>query len=213
MDKIDRDIKRSYTLPTNFYKSEAIFQSSLEAVFANSWLYVGDLAEVNKPGHIHPFTLMENVLDEPLVFNCNKKEELHCLSNVCTHRGKIIVEKAGSMPMLRCGYHGRCFRLDGSFKSTPGFEGAENFPSKEDDLSTIAWRDTMGLLFTSLSPTIDFDTVFDPIVKRLNWLSLDELVYDAATSKDYYIVSGWIPPFLRRHPTYNIFRYFCNLYF
>lgn len=78
-----------------------------------------------------------------------KNNQLHCLSNVRTHRGKIIVEKASKNRMLSCGYHGRCFRLDGSFKSMPAFEEAKNFPTPADDLASIAFKKWAGLLFVS----------------------------------------------------------------
>ncbi len=191
MQNIDKDIRKSATLPTSFYKSQAQFEKSIESIFASSWLYVGDLADVNTPSHVYPFTLLENVLDEPLVISCDKQSNLRCLSNVCTHRGKIIVEKAAKMPLLRCGYHGRCFRLDGSFKSTPGFENAENFPSPADDLTEVSLKETMGLVFASLAPKMSFEEVFQPILDRLSWLPLNDLIYNSANSKDYYIDAHW----------------------
>ena len=191
MYNIDKDIRKSATLPTSFYKSQAQFEKSIESIFASSWLYIGDLSDVNSPGYVYPFTLLEKVVDESLVISCDKQGALRCLSNICTHRGKIIVEAAGKMPMLRCGYHGRCFRLDGSFKSTPGFENAVNFPTPADDLTEVSLKETMGLLFTSLAPKMSFQEVFQPILDRLSWLPLNDLVYDAASSKDYYIDAHW----------------------
>ncbi|MCB9282617.1 MAG: Rieske 2Fe-2S domain-containing protein [Lewinellaceae bacterium] len=35
------------------------------------------------------------MLDEPLLFTRDGYDNAHCLSNVCTHRGKVIAEGKG----------------------------------------------------------------------------------------------------------------------
>ncbi|MGL1283063.1 Rieske 2Fe-2S domain-containing protein, partial [Vibrio parahaemolyticus] len=60
-----------------------------------------------------------------------------CLSNVCTHRGNLLVTESCNSNQLRCGYHGRCFSLNGSFASTPGFETALDFPAERDNLTKV----------------------------------------------------------------------------
>ena len=53
-----------------------------------------------------------SLLDEPLLLVRDGAGTLRCLSNVCTHRGKILVEKPCEANGIRCGYHGRRFALD-----------------------------------------------------------------------------------------------------
>ena len=80
-------------------------------------------------------------LDEPLVLTRDLSDQIRCLSNVCTHRGTVVVEGAGHEQQLRCRYHGRRFTLDGRFHSMPEFEGATNFPSPADDLPQVGLGD------------------------------------------------------------------------
>ncbi len=68
-------------------------------------------------GYCHPFTFLEGYLNEPLVLTKDSNGALHCLSNVCTHRGTIVVHEPCKVSQLRCRYHGRSFALDGKFKS------------------------------------------------------------------------------------------------
>lgn len=129
-------------------------------------------------------------MDEPLVFT-QKNDTFSCVSNVCTHRGKIIIEKAGKCRILRCGYHSRCFRLNGTFKSMPCFEKTENFPTEADNLTNIPFGKYLDMLFVSLNPRISFDDLFRPLKERVGWMPLDNLQFDLTTSKDYYVNANW----------------------
>jgi choline monooxygenase len=189
--QIAEDIRKASTLPASFYREKSVFEEVREKIFSNTWLYVADSNVVKNPGDVYPFTLLEGVLDEPLVLTRDKEGQLHCLSNVCTHRGKIVVEKPGNMGMLRCGYHGRCFRLDGSFKSMPEFQQAENFPTTDDNLAHIAIQEWMGMIFLSLNPTYSFEEATFPIRQCTAWMPLDTLEFEAEGTKEYFIQSNW----------------------
>ncbi len=192
MMKINNDIRQASTLPGSFYRDKAIFDEVKEKIFAASWLYVADVSVVKNPGDVYPFTLLPGVLDEPLLLVRDREGVLRCLSNVCTHRGKVIVEEAGSAgTMLRCGYHGRCFRLDGSFKSMPEFQHAEDFPTAADNLHQVPMREWMGMVFVSLNPAFDFEAATQPIRERVNFLPTDKLVFEKEGTTDYFVNANW----------------------
>jgi choline monooxygenase len=88
-------------------------------------------------GACHPFTLLEKYLDEPLLLTKDGNGMLHCLSNVCTHRGNLLVYKNCTSSNLRCGYHGRLFDLDRKFRSMPEFKEVKDFPTADDDLTSF----------------------------------------------------------------------------
>jgi len=147
---------------------------------------------VQNAGDLYPFTLLEGVLDEPLLLSKDKQGTARCLSNVCTHRGKIIVESAGNKRMLSCGYHGRCFHLDGRYKSMPAFEAVDDFPTKADDLTNISLKEWLGMYFVSLDPQVSFEEMIAPINERVSFLPLDTMRYDAENSTDYYMDANWV---------------------
>jgi phenylpropionate dioxygenase-like ring-hydroxylating dioxygenase large terminal subunit len=126
-----------------------------------------------------------------LVLTRQRDGTLYCLSNVCTHRGKLIVEKPGHSTMLRCGYHGRCFRLDGTFKSMPEFSETIGFPTQADDLTKVAIREWLGLLFVSLHPSLDFEKMIRPIQERVRGLPPDTLEFSQEGSRDYLVNAHW----------------------
>jgi choline monooxygenase len=189
--KIATDIRHAHTLPGSFYRDNSMFEKVKEQVFAKSWLYVADADVVKRPGDVYPFTLLPGILDEPLLLAMDSENTVHCLSNVCTHRGKIIVEAAGNYKQLRCGYHGRCFRLDGAFKSMPEFKEAQNFPSGEDHLAKIPLKKWLGMYFVSLDPAFDFEEAVQPIMDKVGWMPLDTLQFAEEGTKDYQIKANW----------------------
>ena len=188
---IDADIRKANTLPGSFYSDAEGYNHLLNEAFLKSWQWIGDSSELNEHGYCKPFELLPGSLSEPLLLSRDQEGELHCLSNVCTHRGKIIVEKAGKMRQLSCGYHGRCFALDGKFKSMPEFKEALDFPREIDNLSNISLKHLGVFLFCSLKPKIDFETVFKPIIDRLSWFPFDKLIFDAKNSAEYSIDAHW----------------------
>ncbi len=188
---IDPQISAAHTLPGSFYKSEESFQIVTEKVFARTWQYVEDEQILPHINHYHPFTLLPGVLDEPLLLTRDKENTLRCLSNVCTHRAKVIVQQPGKGKLLQCGYHGRCFRLDGQFKSMPGFDGVQNFPSDADNLPPASLVSWLKLLFVSIEPKVPFDEVFAPILERVSFMGLDNMCYSAEHSRDYPVKANW----------------------
>ncbi|MEM9921056.1 MAG: aromatic ring-hydroxylating dioxygenase subunit alpha [Bacteroidota bacterium] len=188
---VQPDIRKASTLPTDFYTSDAVFEECTEKIFTKSWLYLADALTVAQSGQYQPINLLPQLLDEPLLISRDHNGKLHCLSNVCTHRGKIIAETAGKGRMLSCGYHGRCFRLDGSFKSMPGFEQTEDFPTAKDDLPSLPIHNWHGMLFSSLDPAVPFRQWIAKVDQRIGWLPLDTLEYHAETSADYHVDAHW----------------------
>jgi choline monooxygenase len=154
MFEIDTDIRKARTLAADFYTHEQYFQASKEKIFARGWHFLGKADLVG----LKPFTLLPDLLDEPILLT-RTGDALNCLSNVCTHRGKILVEKScDEANLIRCGYHGRRFALDGKFLSMPEFEGVENFPVAADDLTKIAAASFGGFVFVSLDPAAELET-------------------------------------------------------
>ena len=90
---IDPDITRARTLPASFYADPASYRAQLERVFARTFHFVADSAEVAEPGSVVPLTLLEGSLDEPILLTRDGANNLHALSNVCTHRGALVANE------------------------------------------------------------------------------------------------------------------------
>ncbi len=189
--EISPEIRRAFTLPARAYSNPDLYELQKDRVFARSWQYAGDAGRVKAPGHVLPFTLLDGCLDEPLVLASDDSATVRCLSNVCTHRGALVVEGEGHLRSLRCRYHGRRFAMDGSFVSMPEFDGAEGFPSPADNLPRLPLEKWGPLLFTGITPSVPFSEWIAPVEHRVGWMPFDEFRRDQATSRDYLIHANW----------------------
>jgi choline monooxygenase len=184
------DIARAKTIDTAFYLSEACYEASKEKIFAPSWQFIGD-TDLLKEDNVHPFTLLDSYLDEPLLLTRDKGGQLNCMSNVCTHRGNLVVYESCKMSQLRCKYHGRLFALDGRFMSMPEFREVEDFPTAADDLHNLPVFHWGKLLFTTLQPTFQAEDFLGEMMRRIEWFPVDRLQYRPDLSKDYYVNANW----------------------
>lgn len=160
-------------------------------VFARSWQWVGDSARMRAPAHLLPVTLLEGCLDEPLVLSSDEDARLRCLSNVCTHRGAIVVEGETHARSMRCRYHGRRFNLDGTLGSMPEFETTVGFPSESDNLRQLQLDKFGPLLFSGIDPAMSFDEWIAPVRERVEWMPLETFRRDTKSSHDYLIEANW----------------------
>jgi choline monooxygenase len=189
--EIDPDIRRASTPPGRLYTDPRVLERQRERVFATSWQLVGDERSVREPGSVQPITLLEGLLDEPLVLARDARGELRCLSNVCTHRGNLVVESACRRSSLVCAYHGRRFRLDGTLESAPELDLALDFPTRRDDLPRADVETLFGFLFASLRPAHAFEELAHDLRERMSWFPFDELAADARRSRDYDVRANW----------------------
>jgi choline monooxygenase len=181
--EVNPDIRRAQTLSSEFYTDEKYFAAAREKIFARTWQLAGTTDEAS---NLKPF----NILETPLILSKNG-EKVSCFSNVCTHRGAILVEKDCLANGIRCRYHGRRFDLQGKFLSMPEFENVENFPSEKDNLRQVPSGVWGKFIFASLDPTSAFENVFGEMKTRLNWLDLQNLQFAPELSKEYLVKSHW----------------------
>ncbi len=188
---IDPDIKKAETLPAHFYRSEEVFQRAKDEIFTKSWHFVGDSGIVKIPGSVYPFTILEGYLDEPLLLTRDHVDNIHCLSNVCTHRGNILVENPDVLKVMQCRYHGRRFEMNGCFKSMPECEDAIDFPRPEDNLSKVPFEIWNKFIFASIKPIAPLGSFLKIIDNRLDGAKIGDLVHEPTRSRDYLVKCNW----------------------
>jgi choline monooxygenase len=160
-------------------------------VFARTWHLVADGEALEGAGRVMPCTLLGGCLDEPLALTRDAAGTLHLVSNVCTHRGNLVVQEAGEAQGLRCRYHGRRFGLDGRFVSMPEFEGVTSFPAPSDDLARVPFARLERFVFASVAPAMPFDDVVAPVRALSGALGMTGLTHAPERSRDYTFDAHW----------------------
>src|SRR5262249_44709144 len=189
--KVDPDIAVASTLDGSFYSDAALFERLRERIFTRTWQCIGDLGDVAEPQSLAPRALLPGFLDEPLLLARDGAGTLRCLSNVCTHRGNILVGAPCRAKEIRCGYHSRRFDLDGRMTFMPEFKEARDFPSDGDNLPRVAFGEWAGFGFAALDPRAAFDEVFRDMRAGTADMPLAKMRADPSRNRDFTVNAHW----------------------
>jgi len=188
--RIDPNISSAETLPSRFYRSQEVYDQLIEKVFARSWQWIGDSSSLVEERNLVPFSFLEFGLEEPMLLSRNG-EQIHCLSNVCTHRGNILCHHPKKGKSITCAYHGRRFDLDGEFLHMPEFKDVVDFPRQEDHLYRFPLKKWGNWLFTSLENHFDFDKVLEVMNRKVGFLPIEQMREKKSMNKDYLVNAHW----------------------
>ena len=188
---IDQDIRKAETLPSSFYRNARQFREYTDLLLSSSWQLIGDSTLFEDGKNVVPLTLNRNIADEPIILTKDDTGKTRCLSNVCTHRGNLLIDKGKKTSHLVCGYHGRRFSLEGKVEFMPEFDNVEGFPRACDHLHDIPLYQWNQFYFVSLSPKFDFDTVAGELNERLSFLDIQQFRHKPELDKSYRVRAHW----------------------
>jgi choline monooxygenase len=188
---IDPDIRQAQTPPAWFYTDLEVFETIKKRAFARSWQIVADADAVKIPGNVHPCAFLDGAIDDPILLTRDDDDRVHCLANVCTHRGNIVCEGSGTERQLRCRYHGRRFELSGRMISMPEFQGAIGFPSPADDLACVPLGRWARFWFASLDPVTPLEEYLRPMIERVAWMPVEQFQPDLSRGREYVVRANW----------------------
>ncbi|MFM2393831.1 MAG: hypothetical protein RLZZ546_1813 [Bacteroidota bacterium] len=188
---VHEEIAKASTIDKSVYLSEEVFEKMKNKIFPKTWQYIGDKTQLQNHGDCMPFAFIEGFIDEPMLA-VNKDDYFYCLSNVCTHRGNLLIKEACNQKNgITCKYHGKRFDVDGTFKFMPEFKEVENFPTEADNLENYQMQSWGNWLFTSINPIQSFEKYMSPMLERLHWLSLEEFKLKRELNKEYSVNANW----------------------
>ncbi|MEO8345001.1 MAG: SRPBCC family protein [Betaproteobacteria bacterium] len=188
---VDPDITIASTLDSTFYRDEATYACVRDRIFARTWQWIGGLGDVTAIESLSPRDLMPGLLDEPLLLTRDSTGELRCMSNVCTHRGNILVKSPCEATQIRCGYHSRRFDLAGRMTFMPEFAEARKFPSPADDLPQAPFATWGNHGFAALDPVTPLAEFCGDMATRLAWMPVETFRHDPARDRDYTVHAHW----------------------
>src|SRR3954465_15384029 len=194
---VNERIECAHTLASRFYTDPAILEIEKGRIFRRTWQLVGTLGHVcgEEKGIRRTISDPETfftaeVAGEPIVVVRDKHGELRAFSNVCRHRAGPIAQGSGCKNVLRCGYHGWTYTLDGRLIGTPDVDGVEFFD-----------RGTMGMVPLRLETWeqfifVNFDAAAEPLAAFLGEIPNQARGFpfaglQRAERRDYLIECNW----------------------
>ena len=147
-----RPLERARALPPAAYTNPDLYALELDRMWRCSWLYVGRVEELEKPGD----WITAELVGEPVMVVRGQDSKLRAMSRVCPHRYMDVLgdEKGrrGTKEQFVCPYHSWSFGLDGKLTGAPLMSENEVFAEERDsycltDLPLTEWQ---GFLFVNL---------------------------------------------------------------
>lgn len=147
MESYNIDPERA--LPMVAYRSQSAYETELQRVWQGGWVFVGTIHQVREAGDY--FTTV--IGGQPVIVLRNQDGELAALSNLCAHRGTLLVDEPGNSKRFQCPYHAWTYRDNGDLMSVPHAKpnevdkAAHCLPSYRCE----AWH---GLVFVSMTADV-----------------------------------------------------------
>ncbi|HLY56914.1 MAG TPA: aromatic ring-hydroxylating dioxygenase subunit alpha [Stellaceae bacterium] len=135
--------------------SPEFFELEKEAVFRRSWLFIGRVQQVPRPGDY--FTKEIEVLKASLLVVRDKEMGVRVYHNVCPHRGNKLVwdthaetEQAGRCTMFVCKFHGLGFGTNGDVAKLTDPKAWLDNQGKALHLAEVRFELWHGFIFVNL---------------------------------------------------------------
>jgi phenylpropionate dioxygenase-like ring-hydroxylating dioxygenase large terminal subunit len=138
--------EQAVALPPAFYTDPEMFALECERLFRGQWHCIARVDELRQTGDYVALDLA----GEPIVAIRGGDGVLRVLSNVCRHRGTVLLEGKGQARTIVCPYHAWSYGTDGALKRAPLMQGAELFDPASCRLPELRSEVWNGFLYANL---------------------------------------------------------------
>ncbi|HLY58991.1 MAG TPA: SRPBCC family protein [Stellaceae bacterium] len=163
-----------------------------EAVFRESWLFIGRVEHVAKPGQY--FTKEIEVLKTSVLVTRDQAGQVHAFYNVCPHRGNKLVwdthanvEVQGQCRNFVCKLHGIGFAPDGSLSRLTDPSSWYGEQGRKLRLAKIPMETWNGFIFVNLRPGGPKESLREFIGEPF-WQGFDGLPFDLLTERHKFVL-------------------------
>jgi choline monooxygenase len=199
---VNAQIESAQTLASNFYTDPEVLEAEKSNIFRRTWQLVGTLSapcgengdgEFQRPQRTiaAPETFFTaEVVGEPVVIVRDQQGILRAFSNVCRHRAGPIAQGSGCKSVLRCGYHGWTYTLDGRLIGTPDVEGVEFFDRSTMGMVPLRCETWEQLIFVNFDQNAEsLSAYLGKIPEQVRGFPLAGL--ERVERRDYVIDCNW----------------------
>ena len=143
-------------LPNAAYRDAAILAAEMDSIWRGDWVFVTTTDALPAPGDQLPVV----VGNQPVLLLRNQEGELTALSNLCAHRGTLLVERPANAKRIQCPYHAWTYSDGGRLLSVP-FAAKGTIDKAAHCLPAYRVESWHGLVFVSL------DSDVEPLAERV----------------------------------------------
>lgn len=142
-------VGEAHSLPFAVYQDEEYFALEMERIYRGDWVAVCAEASLSAPGDY----LATDIGGEPVALVRGTDGQMRALSNVCRHRGTLLLEPGADQlegGRIVCPYHAWSYSDTGTFRGAPYSQGVAIDPGLHS-LPSFRMETWMGVVFVCLS--------------------------------------------------------------
>lgn len=170
-------------VPARAYRDSAWFDVERERIWRGDWVFATSEDAVANAGDMLPVEIGE----QPVLLVRDQSGNLRAISNLCAHRGTLLVEEATNDSRIQCPYHAWTYDDTGQLLAMP-FANSEGIDKTAHCLPSYRVEVWHGMVFISLSDDVEplatrFEAMESLVVER----GIDQFQHRA----DYQRVEEW----------------------
>jgi glycine betaine catabolism A len=179
------ECRPGFSLPRDFYVSDAVFRVEMEHVFGRRWLFAGFGCQAARAGDYFTFELA----DDSLIIIRGDDGKLRAMHNSCRHRGsRVVSQEFGHCGKLVCPYHQWVYERDGRLANARWM--GPDFDKSQYALHGAHLEEVAGLVYICLADEPpDFRPARRTIESFVSPYGLDRA--KLCHQEDYVIDSNW----------------------
>lgn len=177
---LPQPLGKAEALPFEAYRDPDYFRLEQREVFGRDWVFVCMDADLPRVGDYRALTLG----DEPLVVLRGTDGKLRALSNVCRHRGAVMLKGSGNARKITCPYHAWTYSDEGALLGVP-YPGDVGVDKPAHGLPRFGLESWIGFVFVSLDPQAP------PLAERFRGLETYLTRYQVEDFRHTHPIETW----------------------
>ena len=191
-----------YALPLQVYRDPAWLAEEMVSIWRRDWVFTATEDALSAPGDQLPVVIG----DQPVLLLRNRQGGLTALSNLCAHRGTLLVEEPVNASRIQCPYHAWTYGDDGRLLTAP-FAPPGAIDKEAHGLLAYRVESWHGLVFVSLNPDVEpLSERFAAVEPHVNARGIDGLHHYSDQQREEVWACNWKVAIQNAMESYHLFK-------
>ena len=189
-------------LPNASFRDPEWLAAEKRRIWQGDWLFATTEDALPRPGDQLPV----RIGDQPVLLLRNQAGQLAALSNLCAHRGTLLVEQPANGKRIHCPYHAWIYDDAGRLLGAP-FAPKDMIEKEAHRLAAYRVESWHGLVFVSLNPDVEpLAERFAAVEAHVSAREIDALRHQADGQTTEVWECNWKVAILNAMESYHLFK-------
>ena len=192
----------SRALPAAAYRDAAWLAAEKAGIWHGDWVFATTEDALAAPGDQLPVTIG----DQPVLLLRNRAGELAALSNLCAHRGTLLVDRPANAERIQCPYHAWTYDDAGRLLAVPHApkDAIDKSVHRLPAYRVESWH---GLVFVSLNPGVEsLAKRFAAVQPQLSKRGIDGIGHRSVQHSTESWECNWKVAIMNAMESYHLFK-------